>query len=77
MNQSFHMICIIVERFQEEPGMILPDDFETFDEAVPVALREYADACDKDSPEVYGDVVKFEASNGCIVKVIAGARAIK
>lgn len=44
---------------------------EAFSRVVPIALREYADAVNRGESGNH-DVEKFEASNGCSVKVIHG-----
>ncbi|OGW12091.1 MAG: hypothetical protein A3G93_07090 [Nitrospinae bacterium RIFCSPLOWO2_12_FULL_45_22] len=68
----YRLLNIMVERLQEEQ--------DAFCHAVPTALREYADALARDNAkeidgtpfEVDGECVRFKASNGCIVKIIAG-----
>ncbi len=40
---------------------------------LPHALREYADACEREELKHQGDVRKFYSSNRCIVKAIYGS----
>jgi hypothetical protein len=72
-HSVYRLLNIIVERLQ-------PED-EVFCEAVPTALREYADALETDAANAFSgkphiadsDCIQFRASNGCEMKVIAGA----
>ena len=60
-------IVLMVNRRQEER-----DDFSA---AIPAALREYADAVERDEKS-YGDLQELDCKNGCRILVIAGNNTV-
>jgi len=60
-------IILVVKRRQEER--------DNFSAAVPTALREYADAVEKDE-KGNNDHESFETSNGCRILVIAANNTV-
>ncbi len=81
-RNEYQLLNIMVEAIRPE------GDEKPFGSLVGVALREYADALDGEdkrdpfgdikSPidSLYGDVQRFDASNGCVVKIIHGCKTI-
>ena len=60
-------IVLIVKRRQEER--------DNFSAAVPIALREYANAVER-GEKSYGDLQELDCSNGCRILVIAGSNTV-
>ncbi len=77
-DYEYRLLNIMVERFQRRD--------ESFTLYVPDALREYADALERDNNreraadgenEADDDCKRFHSKNGCEIKVIAGGYAFR
>lgn len=60
-------IILVVKRRQEER--------DNFSAAIPVALREYADAVER-GEKSYGDLEELDCTNGCRILVIAANNTV-